>query len=179
MIPRADLTPIGRFIKPHGIKGELSAAIEYDGVEPADLRCVFVYVDGLAVPFFIESARWRGTQGVLLTLEGVADENQARFFAGREIFAQNSELPEDDGDDDEDGMYLSDLEGYTVISDGTALGTVAGFDDSTANVLLMVDTPGGNRLLIPAADEFFISIDPESKTIEMSLPAGLTDLNQP
>lgn len=174
MIRREELTCIGRFVKPHGIKGELNAGLDI-GLDSLDaLSCIVVDVDGIYVPFFIDSVRPRGSESALLTLEGISNENAAADFSGKDFFALTSELGEEvDGDDD--GFFISDLIGYNVIDmpGGTLVGEVTDFDDSTANVVLLVQRPDGENIYIPAADELFISIDPESRTVAMDLPEGL------
>ena len=50
------------------------------------------------------------------------------------------------------------------------------YDDSTPNVLLIVESPDGRTLYLPFADEFFLDIDPDGMTVTMDLPEGITDL---
>ena len=38
MIARESLIEIGRFAKPHGINGELTATIDYEGLETTELK---------------------------------------------------------------------------------------------------------------------------------------------
>lgn len=179
MIPRSSLSSVGTFVKPHGIHGELSADTDLAPEQIRALTCVFVYIDGLAVPMFIEAVRPRGHGALLLTIDGIDDERKAKTLAGKEIFVLDSELPEDDADDDA-AFYLEDLQGYTVTDrvDGNdiAVGTVTGYDDSTANVLLEVTDAAGRTLHIPVADELVLDIDDHHRIITMNLPSGLTDL---
>ena len=68
MIAADNLIEIGRFGKPHGIKGELSAIIPDFDIDPETLPCIFVELDGLMVPFFIIAVRTKGSESFLLTL---------------------------------------------------------------------------------------------------------------
>ncbi len=171
MIPREQLCAIGAFLKPHGVKGELNAVFDGGGAVLDGLRCIFIEIEGLMVPFFLVSHRSRGSHAELVILADVGSEQQARPFVGKEIYALRSEVPEDS-----DGFYLSDLEGFAVVADGTPIGRVSGFDDSTANVLMFVDDAGGRRRILPVADEFFEAVDADTQTIYLTLPEGILEL---
>ena len=80
MIARESLIEIGRFAKPHGINGELTATIDYEGLETTELKCIFCEIDGIPVPFFVESERQKGVS-VLLTIDGISDERQASMLS--------------------------------------------------------------------------------------------------
>lgn len=176
MIKPETLTAIGSFFKPHGIKGELTATLDYE-LEPSELRCIVLEIDGIFVPFFIESSRSKGAHSWLIKLDGVDSEKSAAAFSNHEIYAVTAELPEGVADEDEDGFYLYDLEGYTLKEDETVVGTIDGVDDSTANILLIVKTPEGSTVYVPFAEEFLTDIDKENHIITMNLPEGLIDLN--
>lgn len=182
MITADSLIKIGSFIKPHGIKGELTAeSDEFDLVDLiSGLRCIIVDFDGIYVPFFVDGSRSRSKTIALLHIEGVANENEAKAFAGKTIFALADELPEFEDPDIEgnDEIYASDLVGYEVWNgiDRHPLGVIADYDDSTDNVILIVDRPGGKPLYIPFVPEFFLSLDEDKKIAEFNLPTGLTDL---
>lgn len=174
MIPAAQLIEIGHFGKPHGIKGEMSAVIPDTDIDPSELSCVFVELDGLMVPFFIVSWRTKGSESVLLTFEGIDSQEKAALFTNKAIFAQADDLPE--SEQDTEGFYLDDLIGYTLISDDNKVGVISGFDDSTENYLFIVTAADGSELLIPANTDLIIEVDTKSEIIYMNLPAGLINL---
>ena len=176
MITPDILTSIGTFFKPHGIKGEISATLDYD-IDPSELRCIVLEIDGIIVPFFVDSSRPKGASLWLVKLDGVDSEKSASAFSNHEIYAITAELPEGLVDEGEDGLYLYDLEGYTLKEDENVIGTIDGVDDSTANILLIVKTPAGGTVYVPFAEEFLTDIDKDNHTITMTLPEGLIDLN--
>ena len=168
----ASLIGVGNITKTHGINGALTAVVRED-VDPDEIKCFWMDMDGIMVPFFIENWRERGSEAILVTFEGFDTQESAKILVGKELFVSRDELPETE---DDGGFYLSDLKEWNVIADGKQLGTITGYDDSTINVLIHVDTHDGKRILIPAADEFITDIDRDSKTISFELPAGLLDL---
>ncbi len=54
------LLEVGEFGKPHGIKGEISAMIDVDGIEIEADDFVFAEIDGLDVPFRVAGVRYKG-----------------------------------------------------------------------------------------------------------------------
>jgi len=167
------LTETGTFGKPHGIKGEISASLAFDGLEPAEGDFVFARIDGLAVPFRILGVRTKGN-GYLLTLKGIKDEKSAALLANKPLLMPDIEL-EDDGSDQ---IYLEDLIGYTLTDNGMTIGKITGYDEPTAdNPLFVVEPAQGDTILVPASDDLICDMDFDNKTIEMNLPEGLIGLN--
>ena len=166
------LTPAGEFNKPHGIKGEISASFD-PRVDAGALKCVVAEVNGLFVPFFIDAIRSRGADAVLLTIDGITDENEAKLLSRKPLYLLNGDAALA-ADDEDDGFYAEDLVGFSALDeDGAVIGKIAGVDSTTANVLFVIDRPDGSEALVPVADEFIDGIDPESATITLRLPDGL------
>ena len=166
------LTPAGEFNKPHGIKGEISASFD-PRVDVGALKCVVAEVNGLFVPFFIDAIRSRGADAVLLTIDGITDENEAKLLSRKPLYLLNGDAGLA-ADDEDDGFYAEDLVGFSALDeDGAVIGKIAGVDSTTANVLFVIDRPDGSEALVPVADEFIDGIDPESATITLRLPDGL------
>lgn len=166
------LTPAGEFNKPHGIKGEISASFD-PRVDVGALKCVVAEVNGLFVPFFIDAIRSRGAAAVLLTIDGITDENEAKLLSRKPLYLLNGDAALA-ADDEDDGFYAEDLVGFSALDeDGAVIGKIAGVDSTTANVLFVIDRPDGSEALVPVADEFIDGIDPESATITLRLPDGL------
>lgn len=176
MITAEQLTEAGAVTRTHGTRGE----IQIDPALPAPFfvpgRCLVMKIDGIFVPFFIGNSRPKGEM-LLLDIDGIDDSDSARRLTGKTLYALRRDLP--DKEDEEGRVYLDELEGYDVtdVSLG-ALGRVARVDFSTANALLILDTPGGHDLFIPAAPGIITDIDPDNRIITTDLPDGLADLNR-
>lgn len=168
-----ELTEIGSFGKPHGIRGEISASLDFDNIELCEGDFVFAGIDGLEVPFHIKAIRTKGS-AYLLTLKGINDEKSASLLANKPLMMPDIEPNEELSDQ----IYLEDLIGYTVNDGSITIGKISGYDEPTAeNPLFLVDTPQGKTILIPANDELICNIDLDNKNITMDLPLGLIDLN--
>ena len=175
LIRKEDITEIGAFYKPHGIKGEITAGFDYD-LDPMELRCIIVEIDGIFVPFFIDSCRPKGRDSFLIKLHGIDDETEASGMAKRPIYGVTAELDLDD--DPSDGMYLYDMIGFTMYDGDKSVGTITGIEDSTENILFIVEpAEGAKPVYVPFVDDWIESFDPEEKTIKMHLPEGIVTLN--
>ncbi len=177
MIKEEQLIEIGTIQKVHGLKGEMSVSVSNDIFDQVK-KCPYLVcsLDGIYVPFFIESYRWKGNTTLLLKLEDVDTIEKATDFCGqtlyfdRRCFSAKEEEEYNTTEEEEAGLI-----GYTVsdVHLGT-LGPIIDIDDQTANVLFIVDYQG-QELLIPAADELMVNIDDEKQEIVMDLPAGLVN----
>jgi len=180
MIKEEQLIEIGTILKLHGLKGEMNVAVRnavFDDVK----KCPYlvVQIDGIYVPFFIESYRWKGNTTMLLKFEDIDTLEKAgefcglllyfdrRCFSAKEAKAYDAQVEEDKG-----------LIGYHV-EDVTLgdLGEITDINDMTANILFIVDHDG-EELMIPAAEDLIRNIDDETKVILMDLPAGLVNLDE-
>ncbi len=162
MIREEEVFKIGQFAKPHGIKGELSLVTNSDVLEDAEDPYIVCEMDGILVPFFVEDFRYKTDTVVLVKLEDVNSEEDARMFVGKEDLV---------GD-----MTWDSFIGYTVtdVCKGY-LGEITDVDETTINVLLRVDHKG-EELLIPAVEELIPEADHEARSLTVSLPEGLIEL---
>ncbi len=173
MIREEEVFKIGRFAKPHGVKGELSLVTNSEVFEEAEDPYLVCPMDGILVPFFIESYRYKSGSVVLVKLECVDSEEAARAFTNLDVYYPLDAVEESDlvGD-----MTWDSFVGYTVNDlDGNLLGAITSVDDSTVNVLFQIDYQG-EPLLFPAAEELIASVDPAARQITVHVPEGLLDL---
>ena len=78
-----------------------------------------------------------------------------------------------------DEVSWAQLTGMQLINNQNeqCIGTVSSVDDSTENVLLVINDEKGEELLIPAVESFIKDIDMEERKIRVELPEGLIGLN--
>lgn len=173
MITREELIKIGQFNKPHGIHGEVSFSFTDDVFDRTDCPFIVCEIDGIYVPFFIEEYRFKGETIALLKLEDIDNEEEAKAFTNLDVYFPKLYLEADAENFSAPGDFFI---GYTVIDIHYGiLGKIVRVDDSTVNVLFVVDRDT-SELLIPANDDFVVSIDEKNKKIEMNIPEGLLNL---
>lgn len=164
---------IGRVAKPHGVKGELSVTIDDDVFDRVEADFVILATDGLPVPFFFESYRFRSDEQVLMKFEGIDSEAEARRLSGCGVY-----FPRALAETDEEQASLAELRGYEVVDKERQLvvGRIVDIDDATINVLATVEDNEGNTCLLPLNDELVDEVDKASHRIVMTIPAGLLEL---
>lgn len=179
MINPASLALVGKVNKTHGVKGELSISFVVD--EPSDILsdggCLIMDIDGLLTPFFAASVRPRGSESLLVRFDGIDTQEDAAQLVGKDVYADidlaygEDELPEDGQ------LYAGQLIGFKAIDEkGEEIGEIVDLDESTDNVLFVLQTPGG-LAYVPVADEFIMEISTKTRTVEFDLPEGLLQLN--
>ena len=172
MIEREELIKIGRFNKPHGVKGELSFTFTDDVFDRTDCPYIVCEIDGIFVPFFIEEYRFKSDTTALMKLEDVDNETDARAFSLLDVYFPKSYYDTAVEEEAPSDYFI----GFTVVdSERGELGKIVAVDDSTENVLFEIDHEG-RELLVPAVDEFVSEIDEENRRLYMTIPEGLLTL---
>lgn len=178
MIKASDLFAIGYVAKTHGIRGEMNVSLDTE-FNPEDFRFLIFDIDSIFVPFQVESSRGNAIANRLIALKGVETVDEAKTFVGKTVYVLLSELrehPAYNSSEEEEGLYLSDLVGYTLKDEsGCVVGTITGFNDDTQNYLLEVLRPDGAKVLIPYVDEWILELNQDNKTLMVELPEGLLD----
>ncbi len=176
MIRPEEVIEIGTLQKPHGTEGEITLLCANNVFEMAEEPDFIVCdMEGILVPFFLESYRYKGAMSVLLKLEDVDTLESARRFQGVKVYLHRRFLPQTDEAGEMEDEFLI---GFRVEEEREGcIGTVKRVDDSTANVLLVVEH-NGEEVLIPLHEEFVRKVDEEAHTLYLSMPEGLLQLNQ-
>lgn len=180
MIRIEDTVEIGKFQRPHALRGELNAVIDVDPVFLSDGNPAIVEIDGILVPFYADSVRRKGASSCLVKLDGIDSEKEARKFVNVPIRIMRDQLAlyESEEEEEGEGAYAEDLVGYSIIDSGSGeIGIVVDVDLSTENALFVVESPDKEVIYIPVANELIEGIDEEKHCIEMMLPEGLVSLN--
>lgn len=173
MIKREEVYKIGLFNKPHGIHGELQFTFTDDIFDRVDGEYFICLLDGIFVPFYIEEYRFRSDTTALVKLEGVDTVERARIFTNVEVYYP----VEHAAGDETKGLSWNFFVGFSVhTAQGDNLGEVVEIDDSTVNVLFVIEGEG-KEILIPARQEFVSDVDRMHKVITVNLPHGMLELS--
>lgn len=175
MITRSQIVEMGHFNKPHGVNGELSATVDCDLDVIKGFSCLISEIDGIFVPFFVESLRPKSTETVLLKIDGINNETDAALLVNKSIYVKKDEYEQLSDEYDDDAMPLDFFIDYTVVDEGNVLGTIVDVDEETDNCLFVVKRSDGSEVMIPTSDDFINDIDTDKCVIDMSLPQGLID----
>lgn len=174
MIRETEVLKIGKLIKPHGVKGEISFLFENDIFDKADCPYLVCLIDNIFVPFFIEEYRFKGKDTALVKFEDIDSEEKARRLSGVEVFYPKKYFTE--FSDDEIDYSWSYFLGFKVVDSVFGkVGEIVAVDESTMNVLFCLEKPSGEELIIPAAEDFIDRVDDENETLYLTLPDGLIE----
>ena len=170
MIP-SPFVPLGRVVKAHGLKGEVSVAPAVD--------LPFIFADSLEVwivppPPGVRSGRVQGVRpgpkGPLVKISGIDDIDAAKRLIGSELLAKASDLP---------AAWLEPVEedagvvGYSVSDDEHGvLGEIVEVIITGANDVWVVHGDLG-EVLLPVIDDVVLCLDDHAKSVRVRLLPGL------
>ena len=174
MISDSDVYKIGTLTRTHGIRGEVAFQFTDDVWDRVDADYLFLRLDGLLVPFFLEEWRFRSDSVALLKFEDVDDAVAASRLVGADVCFPKELTP---SDVDEEYLTWKHFIGFEVLQEEQKLGTVSSVLDQTANVLLVIETPEGKELLIPAHENFILKADHRQRLLLVDIPEELLTLN--
>jgi 16S rRNA processing protein RimM len=173
MINLSGCIELGELLKPHGVKGQLVLKLNnlsFDDIKETEQ--VFILIDGLPVPFFIEELQERTNDSLILKFEDVSSENTAReicnclVFIDKKFVAGNRLTV----------LTISDLIGFSVKDkEATEIGMLESVLDIENNPLLRI-VNNKKEILLPLNPEFIVSYDLTKKEIIVNFPEGLLEL---
>lgn len=175
MIKESEVFKIGKFTKPHGIKGEIAFAFDNDVFDRVECPYLICQIDGIFVPFIIKEYRFKGKETALITFEDIDNETKAQRLTGLDVYFPRSYYEEDEKEDID--YSWSFFLGFTVVDKHVGeLGSIDEIDEKTINTLFLIRNKD-EELIIPATEDFISEIDAKNKILYLELPEGLIDNN--
>jgi len=159
---------VGRIVKPHGIRGEVSVEVYSDAPERFERGARLDAEDGRA--FTVTAARPH--QGRLLVLfEQIADRNAAEEARGIVLSIPASEARALSAG----SYYPHQLEGITVVDEeGEEVGVWVRALESPAHDVWVIRS-GGREVLVPAVRDVVRDVNLDERRIVISVLPGLLD----
>jgi 16S rRNA processing protein RimM len=168
-----EFVTVARIRRSQGRRGEVAAELLTDFPERFRPGCSFeLWKDGQPRREVRLEECWPHKDSIVLKFTGVEDISGAQALAGWEVqvpYEERMPLPPS-------AVYLSDLEGCTVVEKGELIGKVERVETGPGTPLLVVATARG-ELLVPFAEAICTRVDVAAKIVEVDLPEGLRDLN--
>ena len=172
MIELSEVQRIGTIVKPHGVGGEMAVTVPASLCWTDDIDCLVCAIEGILVPFFLESIREKSNTTILVKFEGYDTVESTSRFMGVTVYMPLRFVAEGDADAPSWSSFLD----WTVVdSVAGPLGTVHAVDDSTPNILFLV-RDGERERIIPANPEWITKVDRKKRTLLYNLPEGLAEL---
>ena len=150
----------GQIVTTHGVRGELKVLPWADGPE---FLCDFsrVRIDGRE--YKIESCRVQKTCN-LVKIQGIDTMEDAQKLRGKTVEVYRCDAPED-------LIFVAELIGTKVFSEGQQIGVIADVLDYPANKVYVVR--GEQEYMIPAVKQFILSTDMEKGEMQVKLLEGM------
>lgn len=169
MLSDAHLQKIAQILKSNGSDGELILGFREVGLEDINIsEPVFIYFDGLPVPYFIESVFRRGAFKAVVRLTGIRSAKDAEEVVGKSVYAECGSI-------DTDRNFGDMLLDWIITDkDGNRFGTVSDYHEFPGNPCLeVIKADGGESVLVPFHEDLVISVDEMHSIIQMDIPEGL------
>jgi 16S rRNA processing protein RimM len=127
-------------------------------------------------PARLTGYRIHGGKFLVIRLDIAPDMNAAETLRNAEVHCEPDTLwPPAEGE-----WYAYEVVGFRVVDmarDGLLLGEAKGISDGAAHSFLLVNRPaGGPPMLIPVVPELILSVNKETREIQVNLPEGLDEL---
>lgn len=152
---------VARVLKSDGTDG--GVLVGFRELLPEELDCkepVFVFFDGLPVPFFIRNLHAKGAAKAVVHLHDVNNLKDAEELVGKDLYIEETgkdELSEE-----------TDFAGWILLDKGSKVGEITGIEPIPGNICLCV-----GDALVPLHEDLIISCDKDKKELDMTLPEGL------
>lgn len=174
MIQEENLFEIGKILKPHGVKGEVTVLFNNADYADSGTDFYFLFLDGMYVPFFVEEFAFNSEVTARIKFRGIDSIEEGTTYSNVQVFTPREHLEVSTQDE----LYDSEWEqliGYTVFDEDLfKVGIIREIDSSTLNTLFVI-FKNDVEVLVPATTDFIVNIDSKKKHLYLNLPEGLLD----
>ena len=162
----------GKLVAVHGLKGELILKHELGKkTSLKDLKAIFIEdPKNSFIPWFIETAKARSANEILLKLETINTREAAAKLSQKEVW-----LPEEDFKRLSARSAPANLLGYIIINNNERLSEILEVIEQPHQLLCRIEL-NKKEVLIPVNESFLKKIDHKKKEVIMELPEGLIDV---
>jgi 16S rRNA processing protein RimM len=176
-----DFITIARIVKAQGRHGEVTAEILTDFPERFAAREQLVLANeakAVRREVALEQS-WLHKGRVVLKFRGVDSIEEAQSLAGFEVQIPKSQRTELEAG----SYYFGDLVGCMVWDHSSEppreIGKIEDIERGAGSAPLLNVRRGTEEIQIPFAQEYVVSIEAGAKRVDLKLPEGLLEINQP
>ncbi len=172
-----DALVVGRVIKPHGIRGEVSVEVRTDAPGERFAAGSVLGTDPAAGgPLTVESSRWHAGH-LLVRFAGVAGRDQAESLRGCWLTLDTGQVSLPSGGNEFYDHQLVGLAVETVAHE--PVGTVTGVHHHGQDLLVIAPAAGTGRrgeVLVPFVAAIAVTVDLAAGRLVIDPPPGLLEL---
>lgn len=163
---------VGKIVKTHGIKGEVTLRIDnedFDYIEELDY--FLLDINDKLIPFFVENITFHSNKSFVL-FQDLKTLEAASQLVGVTAYLPLELLPERSGND----FYSHEVVGFLVVDEEKGeLGKVQEIIEYPTQSLIQI-IKDGKEILIPIHDDIIKDVNREEKKIFIKAPVGLIDM---
>ena len=150
----------GEIVTTHGVRGEMKIIPWADSTE---FLLDFKRVRIAGSDYTVESCRVQKSCN-LLKVKGIDTIEDVQHLRGKTLEVYRADAPSDT-------VFVAELIGVRVYSDGNELGKITDVLDYPGNKVYVVE--GEHTYMIPAVKEFIISIDLDNECMQVRIIEGM------
>ena len=157
---RSKLIPVGKVIKPHGIKGELKFFLynEDSDLLESDIK-IWFKINDLNKSYNLINTKGSGK---IFKLESIDSRDDAELLRNKEFFVLRSDLPDlSDGN-----FYLNDIINFRLFNKKNEIGLIIDVLLLPSSNYILVNY-NNNEVLIPFLDRYIEFFDFDEKIVVM------------
>ncbi len=160
---------VGEIVNTHGLRGEVKIVPWLDAPEDFErLKTVYATIAGKKETFTVASVKYQKAN-IIVKFREVPDINAAETLKRTVLYVDRDQLGEP-----EEGYYICDLLGITVVTDeGETLGKISDVFSTGSNDVYTVKRADGSEVLLPVIDEVVLSVDIDAEVCKVHLLEGL------
>ena len=163
---------VGKITRRHGLQGNVVLKLDTDLPENyQQMESIFIEINGLLVPFFIEKQSWRNADSKLLYFKN-STEAMVDQTIGKDVFLPLNTLPKLEGN----AFYYHEVVDFSIENkEGENFGLIRSINDQTAQHYFILDRDG-KQVVVPIIKDWILEVKREDKKIIMELPDGLLEV---
>lgn len=171
-MPVTEYFKIGKFVTAHGVKGELLLKHELGKkTSLKGLQTVFIEErKNSFLPWFIETAKIRNEEEVLIKLEGVSTREAALKLTQKEVWFTEADVKRFSAK-----SSPINLLGYTIIDKENPIGKIVEVIEQAHQMLCRIEI-NKKEVLIPLNEDTLKKIDHKKSEVIVKLPEGLLEI---
>ena len=163
---------LGKITRRHGLAGNVILKLDTDQPELYNkLESIFVEINGLLVPFFIEKSSWSKLDALNIAFKN-SSEALVDQSLGKNVYLPLATLPKLSGKQ----FYYHEIIGFEILDqDNNHCGVIRSVNDQTVQNYFVTNLDG-KEVVIPIIKDWILEVDREERFIKMQLPEGLIDV---
>lgn len=163
---------LGKITRRHGLAGNVILKLDTDQPELYNkLESIFVEINGLLVPFFIEKLSWSKLDALNIAFKN-SSEALVDQTLGKSVYLPLATLPKLSGKQ----FYYHEVIGFNILDENDQdCGVIRSINDQTSQNYFVTNLDG-KEVVIPIIKDWIIEVNREERFIKMYLPDGLIDV---